>query len=399
MSRIRNSGGEVPSPYFGESYFTSGGIKYATTNWWSTGTSQGVVLPDEVVCLDELHAGPPYKTGGPFDLTRFETSEHNPNSIGLYANSWYRYEGGFKPSPKPSSYLPSTTEAWGDISSFGPTAWNRFRPTRPKVSFGQAVVELRDIPRMLKTSALEFREKYSGPRHWSRRTANQWVNINFGWVPFLNDLCSFYKTTKKLNDHYQQLLRDNGRWVRRGGTVFTNADTELIIDDDVLGIWPTVQVIMSSGATRSYTLTQSQDVWFTALFKYYLPKNPDWRWAKSMLMLYGMVPSPALVWELTPWSWLADWVSNFGDVTEWLSSILLEDLCAKNAYVMGTTRNRVDCTCTALDGTGQKVSVNAYALQERKMRVPATSFGFGLTRNDFTARQWSILGALGLSRL
>lgn len=408
MGRFRSMGDYVEASSFGESYFTYEDKKNSVTKWFADGSQEpGMVLPTRVTCLDELHAGPPYKTGGPFDLMRFETSQFSPMSSGEYKRSYiagitYCYDGGFRPLWPPANDLPVVSEDWGDITSFGPAAWNRYRPTRPRCSLGQATVEFKDIPRMLKTSAFQFRERYSGPTHWSKRTADQWVNINFGWVPFLNDLSDFYKLTSKLNSRYQQLQRDNNKWVRRGGTVSSNSASSLIRSDTgTVGIWPGVQALSQNTScySRNYVLKQSQNVWFSARFKYHLPKNETWRWAKSMLMLYGMVPSPALVWELTPWSWLADWVSNFGDVTEWLSSMLFEDLCAKYAYVMGTTQNCVDCTCTGQDGHGQEISVKAYALQERKQRVPATSFGFGLTSSDFSARQWSILGALGLSRL
>jgi hypothetical protein len=36
---------------------------------------------------------------------------------------------------------------------------------------------------------------------------------------------------------------------------------------------------------------------------------------------------------------------------------------------------------------------------ERKERIKATPFGFGLVDSDFTNRQWAILAALGITRL
>jgi hypothetical protein len=103
---------------------------------------------------------------------------------------------------------------------------------------------------------------------------------------------------------------------------------------------------------------------------------------------------------LTPWSWLSDWVTNIGDVMASMSSIMFDNLCAKYAYVMGTTSQRVD-----YEGRNNyklptgPMTETWYAEYIRKSRVAASPFGFGLTNSDFTARQWSILAALGLSRL
>jgi hypothetical protein len=104
------------------------------------------------------------------------------------------------------------------------------------------------------------------------------------------------------------------------------------------------------------------------------------------------------VWELTPWSWLADWFTNVGDVVANMSTGYAENLAAQYAYVMGTTQIST-CWDTSLN-TKQGVIHNSSGYTETyKHRVGASPFGFGLTSNDFSARQWSILAALGLSRL
>ena len=46
-----------------------------------------------------------------------------------------------------------------------------------------------------------------------------------------------------------------------------------------------------------------------------------------------------------------------------------------------------------------KRSAGWYAQVERKQRSVGSPFGFGLSPGDFSARQWSILAALGLTRM
>jgi len=238
----------------------------------------------------------------------------------------------------------------------------------------------------------------------SKQIADHWLNTQFGWLPFLSDLRNFYKLCKSLDTRLSQLRRDNGQWIRRGGSVVKSESEETIYQNsNVIGLWPAV-------ATQLYTIPNygfqivtrrnEQRVWFRGSFRYWIPGNPDsWEWkARAVSMLFGLRPDPSLLWELTPWSWLVDWCSNVGDVISNIASTSLDRLVAKYAYVMGTTTQVV--TSLGMSSYSTKAIAESWtAALQRKSRVEASPFGFGLTGSDFTSRQWSILAALGLTRL
>ena len=261
---------------------------------------------------------------------------------------------------------------------------------------------------MLRDTAREFAYRYTHTKAGLRspkQISEAWLNANFGWLPFLNDIRNFANAVKDLDKRLKQLKKDNGKWVYRGGPVHSTSNVEVLEDSSSWGFFPGYYIYLAdrTGATSSrrfVTRTEKQDIWFTARFKYHVPDSSGFRWkASAYAMLFGLTPSPSMVWELTPWSWLIDWCSNAGEIVEYISSITTQDLVAKYAYIMGKTLKRVDYFGQANYYGGKVVTGNWYAQYERKQRVPASEFGFDLTSIDFSARQWSILTALGLSRL
>jgi len=379
-------------------------------NPWDTSTRDYA----EGVVFDEIHPGPPYKSGGPFNLYRFYTDEYVLGGAVSTTYSLARYVGSHLISRKPSAFLGFANLAQymqgsgdDDIESYGAIGWNRFRPTRSGADLGTFLGEIHEVPRMFRTTAKGFSDLWrsmGGSRgaFAPKKVANHWLNHQFGWLPFLSDLRQFYNTAKRLDSKLKQLRRDNGSWIRRGGTIAADEDTEVLDEGtDTPSLWPVADSLLLQHPYGDYqvTRTTTRNIWFEGAFRYYIPGDTtSWAWnARATAMLFGAYPSPSLVWELTPWSWLIDWCSNVGDVIANVSSIGLDNLAAKYAYVMGHTRRSVSST-GSLNYRSGLVTMTREAFFESKVRLPASPFGFGLTSDDFSARQWSILGALGLSR-
>lgn len=371
---------------------------------------------EEEECWDELHPGPPFRSGGPLDIVKCRTDSDSVKGHTSLIDStgMRRWNGGFLPSYAIENLLDCSTveEAllsdFGDVYGFGATGWNKFRPTKPAVDLGQFLGEIKEVPHMLSQTARGFHDLWKSlgghPRLFMPKSvANHWLNTQFGWLPFLRDVSSFIKVTNDLDKHVKQLARDNGQWVKRGGSVTKSEESEVVLDNPTMcGLWPALDTYFYSGApygSQFATRKTSQTVWFEGRFRYWIPNIGDspmnWR---SLLKIYGLTPSPSLVWELTPWSWLVDWCTNAGDVVANLTSMWLDNLAAKYAYIMGTTTQSVSYTGKANLLSGPVIG-NWSCDVTRKMRVPASPFGFGLTGGDFSARQWSILLALGISRL
>lgn len=365
--------------------------------------------------MDELHPGPPYKSGGPLQIARFSTDELKPGAPVSLFSFITRYDINHMVRFMPSEYLGYSSlsdymanSGDDEVSQYGAAGWNKFRPTRSGADLGTFLGEAHEIPRMLKTTAKGFANLWrsmggSLSGFTPKKLANHWLNHQFGWLPFLSDLRGLYKTTKTLDKRLKQLRRDNGRWIRRGGTISMETDSEEVLNYQATpGLSPalTSSFYATPYGSAVVTRTIERHYWFEGAFRYWIPGKPNsWQWnARAVAMLYGAYPSPSLLWELTPWSWLIDWWADVGDAIANLSSIWFDNLCAKYSYVMGKTR-RIATSVGMSNYASSPVTMTRTAFFETKARAAGSPFGFGLTGGDFTSRQWSILGSLGLTRL
>ena len=371
---------------------------------------------DRETCTDELHPGPPYRSGGPLDVRKFTTNQYEIQSKVFHKGGKYLYDGGFITSSYPSAYLDWTDpdnipSDWGDISSYGAEAWNKFKPAKPSVDLGLALAEAREIPRMLKTTAKGFSDLWrsmgGSPTGFGPKSlANHWLNTQFGWLPFISDLQDFYNTCNSLDKRMKQLRRDNGKWIRRGGVVLSDESSEVIREEtDYIGLSPALttyhydRTTAMGYGTLKVTDYKSQQIWFSGAFRYWIPGNDSsflWK-GRAIATLFGLNPSPSLLYNLTPWSWLLDWSSNMGDVISNLSDMAYNNLAAKYAYIMGTTTQRVEATGDVIL-LHARPTVTSFAEITRKQRVEAEALGFSPSSDSYTARQWSILAALGITR-
>ena len=124
---------------------TSYDMSYPFNGPWTSNVSYKTItlptIPDySEVCLDELHPGPPWKSGGPLTLHRVETDQRSQCVAGPVLGGTPGQIQRIEilrvfPAAWPTSYLSYTNPQlafnadWGDPSSWGATAWNRFQPT------------------------------------------------------------------------------------------------------------------------------------------------------------------------------------------------------------------------------------------------------------------------------
>lgn len=382
-------------------------------------------------CYDESHKGPPYLEGGPLNKWMFRTDSGKVKGLGTYlgrSSGWsWRYVGGFvanllptnawfgdfygtyKNAGKGTFSSVDGSHTWGSVSSYGPSAWRKFAPGKPAADAAVFLGEIRDLPRMLKTSARAWRDAYESrfglrPRKAAKAAANHWLGLQFGWKPFVSDLRKFYSTYKKLDKTLAFLKRNNGKWIRRHGTVVEESEPpEVLATYTTDRVYPVLGTAMfpqypTRGQSKFSRIT-SRKVWYSASYRYWVPNIESGQWRKDAARkLFGLELTPVIAWELLPWSWLGDWFTNAGDViANYCGPSAVDNLVAKYAYLMGTVSTNLRLSSTV--ATNPPVTVEWDFELERKTRSEANPFGFGVTYDSLDARQWSILGALGLTRL
>lgn len=378
------------------------------------------------------HKGPPFKEGGPFRVKRYR---YQCQSAGLSLPDSYLYPLSYGPGNQLTTYsglttidpyllgLHGLTPPTGyddlkarhdsisfpsiDLNTYGAQAIDRFSPLKPGSGSGQFFGELHDLPRL----PLRNFKRLA----FFKGLGSEYLNYEFGWKPFLKDLQDMYHAYQNLNTRMKQIVRDNGLPVRRSGKLFydvDNSNTEFAVD---YSVYPQPQAwnadIVGTTGKSALTTKSTTCIWFKGRMRYYLPFDTSNEWPlNAKLALFGLNPTPSLLYELMPWSWLIDWFSNLGEVISNLSSNGIADLIIDYGYCMRHTKNVTTATFrypsrflynsmgNSLETGNSYDQLWASSTEETKERVAATPFGFGLQLSDLSVRQAAILAALGLSK-
>lgn len=281
----------------------------------------------------------------------------------------------------------------------GATAIASTIPTNPTVSVAASIGELREgLP------AIPGRSVLKGGLD-PRRYADEYLNLEFGIKPIIADVRNFTEARRNADKRLAQLYRDSGRLVRRRRsfprTVTTS--TQKVTGSPIFPWGPgTSAWVIQSPASLETTTTITQDVWFAGGYTYFFPKQEGWH--QKMLELekiYGIIPDITDVYQLTPWSWAVDWVSNFGSLVQNLHAFSQDNLVLRFGYVMCRTHVETVNTWSGrvmADGISTPTTITTRWGCTSKQRLKATPYGFGLNPDTFTTRQKAIIAALGISR-
>lgn len=276
------------------------------------------------------------------------------------------------------------------LVAHGTTAISRTAPTSPVASAAQFIGELREgLPRLPGTSG---------------RPGGEYLNIEFGIKPLINDVNSFLDATANSTKILQQLERDSGKVVRRRYNFKTTKDVyeDVLLSQNLGGQHLNAYFFSAGKLTR--TITKHRSVWFSGAYTYYLPpEGTISRRLSELNKLYGIRFDLNTIYQLSPYSWLVDWETSLGDVFQNLSLFSNDGLLLRHGYIM--CRSHYDVTET-WEG-GLKLSPNVYTPStlkshytvEVKQRLKATPYGFGLSLSSLSGRQLSILAALFSERV
>lgn len=390
-------------------------------------------VPHRVVTTDEIHPRHPYQ-GGPFDLRSYSISYSDGNGRfgypvdlrnGLLTD--YSYTGNFRvKNPSGSQSVPTSNSAY--VSGFGARAWAKYNPTKPIVSASIFLAELRDFgPKAMIRQLTDLRSLFRGlckPSYLTTRTG--WLNLltdmqnpkrvakdlsrvylayQFGWKPFLKDLRTWLDSIASIDKRVAHLIRNNGKWQRKGGTLFDTTSSSDTTSYCGLNPEPTYYV-SKSGNVKAVT---TEKCWFQGSFRYYIPELDDPKWGrfKAHRMLYDLTIGPEQLWKLMPYTWLFDWFGRFGNVITNLQTQWHNQLTAKYAYLMCTKTVKTESVsrCKAYTQTYAglrtyySITAQSTVTQTNKVRVAASPFGFNVAPADLDPWKLSILSALGISKL
>lgn len=331
-------------------------------------------------------------------LTMPKTIREKANISGPY---YYHYEGVFQPTVtyyqqmqamSVGREIPIPSDLGTDylnLVALGATAIRRSIPDVPDFSFPRFLGELREGLPKVPLTIIRSEKKL-------RSVGGEYLNYQFGVMPTVSDVQKlidilFHPNTKAFIQ--QKLDREfRVRKVIDKGSSYTTTDLSSSWEMNTVSGF----VGTPSGNQRR---TQSYKIWSSVTFKQ-MQVNRLLSLIQDLERKVGagVVPTAIDLWNLVPWSWFVDWFTNFNHVIANLSYLEKNGLYLKYGYIMGTFVDETVVSQTRSIG-GVTHTTTGIARYERKYRVGASPFGFGLTWKDFDPFQLSILGALGISRL
>lgn len=330
------------------------------------------------------------------------TPNNNPSSIATphYLANQYAAVASFNDTDYPIV----TPTPLAQLQAMGTDAIAMLAPNKPQADLSTFVGELREgLPH-----AIGIRDSSKERIGRARNAGDEYLNVEFGWKPMLRDLRRFADSYNRSEELLRKFHDGAGRKLRKGHRWPIEQDIK--IED--LGYRNPVPILATanygnSGAGKlTKTTKTTTERWFVACFVYYVPDfssgNGTDRARSDLNQLYGVNVTPNVAWNLTPWSWAADYVGNVGSIMANLS-YFNDGLVMPYCYVMETKSVKVTYE---MHGTGQMYKTypgrEPYFMQSfetvSKYRTAATPFGFGLNWSGFSQKQLGILAALGISK-
>jgi len=322
----------------------------------------------------------------------------------------WRGNGSWTTSPyvwtvKGWTYSGSLSAPVSNLDTWAYQQWGRLAPTSVVFDAAQFFGELREglpsvVPSLLKGKISFFKD-----------LGKDYLNVEFGWKPFLSDLQNAAKALLNaqtaLSRPYGPVHRsstveypdtsDYGEGTRNGSILLQDVPTYLTSSEISKaypgGLLPAGYTSLGLGIS-TYT---TQKNWFEANF-FLLPKigyDPS-DFVSRLDSLVNTRITPSVLWELTPWSWLVDWGLRIGDALQTAERLADDRVHAQYAYGMRHTTVRRHAKVIE---NPRNLNLSSATLLEKKERVRANPYGFKVGGySGLNAWQQSILLALGLTK-
>lgn len=292
------------------------------------------------------------------------------------------------------------------VNQLGASLIKRAIPTRPEASLAQLVGEIKreGLP------SLSLVNLYtSAPRNRFQKAGGEYLNVEFGWKPLISDLTKILKAVVNSKEILEQYRRDSGKLVRRRVSLPVEISTneyEYAPDRGRAALYGAAHVLENTFASRKVQVMDriSTETWFSGAFSYYLDVGDDalsklTRYEQYANKLLGSRITPSVLYELSPWTWLADWFGNIGDILSNASAFSEDGLVIRYGYLMRRTVATRYLSYTPVSNEfGVSRTLRTSYRTERKERAKATPYGFGINSDALNVRQIAILTALGMTK-
>lgn len=309
-------------------------------------------------------------------------------------------------SPVGWAQLPSSS-----IESWAALQYGRVAPVTSEFSLSTFMGELREgLPRMI-PDMIRRANTLKG-------VGSDYLNLEFGWKPLISDLQGLSES----------LLQASFGLFRPLGAAHRKRERPLIesFNRQDLGSGNMQALVGNLGSPTSYNPFASTSIgfhgtgavvqgthvdqssvrqWVEGEFVY-IPKagfDPG-KYLDRFETLANVDLTPAVLWELSPWSWLVDWAAQIGSSLSAMEAGLSNRILSTYFYGMEDTKSSSTHSLVVTGNQSGRSHVgprNFTTIMERRRRrrVRANPFGYtGSSSSTLSGQQMAILGALGLTR-
>jgi len=323
----------------------------------------------------------------------------------LAEQSIYKYSFGHHQEADPTKGYRGPTLPWPDIG-IGLPGFGGAPDDSYYWQFGAKAIEATDPSSPIFSATTFLGEtlqdglpKMAGHETWKEQTfqakqaGGEYLNYQFGWVPFVSDLRSFGKAVGTSSKVVSTIRRQADLKIRRHLDMRHESTYDTAQADSFIatpGSW-------SIGSTPTFaTSSFIEDMWFDGCYRWYIPMDDSMvsrfkRYRAYARRLYGIELTPEAVWNIAPWSWAVDWAADVGTILHNQSALGHNGLVLQYGYVMHHQRSELAIHAPEI-GAWRSSSLS------RKRRVPANPYGFGVSSDGLSAQQVAVLAALGLTR-
>jgi len=352
--------------------------------------------------------------GNEFYTKKVEYTMNMPKAHVTYRPAGYSYDFVTYDGPITNGieygFADSSLPSHDKIITDGTACVRQTIPTTQQAVLAQFLLELReDMPHLYGSSLLK-----GGVN--GRAVGDEYLNQEFGIAPLVSDVKKIGRSILHFNKLVKDFQKKSGANVHRRHTLYRVSEQPYesqrgtgrpyLSRPNNTELYPQ---LFSFGGYVDISYLKTTTCSFSGAYTYYLDQGHNYLerlayWGELADYLLGTSINPSTVWELTPWSWLADWFSNTGTFISNVNALHQDALVMKYGYVMHTCVAVTNITSSGMqrpsymaDSAWPRTFSDSITVTEKR-RTRATPYGFGVDLGSLTPQRWAILSALGLTR-
>lgn len=288
-------------------------------------------------------------------------------------------------------------------------AWeilSKTNPSKPHVSVPTFVGELKDLPDMIRSYGTTVLQKLRKPGFKLRgipELGGDFLAWKFAVLPMISDLLKMCKFVEAVDRRVNELMKlRTGSTIRKWCKLSESSNGHI---DNPASY--TMESRTYGGLSATAWATSSHTAWGTSRWQLApgskLPELGYFELEKLARQLAtGFTTHGALetAWALCPWSWMADWFANTGDIIAATNNTI--GLTWKDICYMRTSRTDVHTSNWSGDpwllaGLSERQVTAVWTRKERYVCAPVVPFPFPKVPL-LSQGHWSILAALAAQK-